>query len=123
MERDDKGRFVKGNKTGKGRKPGTAWSAWQAAGDWLTPEKLLRWLDELDAQAQAGDVRCIGILLDRFLPARLGVDVLARTSATAAVLPMDWRPEEPVSAVPPELWIDAPESEPPGPTLDVEVVQ
>jgi hypothetical protein len=118
VNRDAKGRFAKGNKIGPGRKPGTAWSAWQSAGDWLTPDRLRRWLDKLDELACQGDVRSIGILLDRFLPARLGLEVTARAAGMTAVLPLDWKPAEPVSAVPEELWLEG-ESESGGQRTEV----
>src|SRR5262245_31499084 len=115
--RDERtGRFVKGHGGGPGRKPGRAWSAWASAFEWLTETKLHAWLDRLNEQALDGDQTACRILLDRFLPARIGVAHISQMGqAPSAVLPLDWRPAEPECVVPDDMWADGPPTAPPGP--------
>lgn len=82
------GRFVKGNKAAKGN-PYTKKAAAmrKALYQSVTAADIQAIVDTLKAQARAGDLRAITLLLDRILgPITTGLDVLERMERLEALL-------------------------------------
>jgi hypothetical protein len=115
-DRGPDGRFLKGKKPGPGRPPGTRQSIFEKAFEWFDWTKAKGVLEVLLQNARQGDIEAARILLARFLPERLGVEIMSKHEHqhlhVYGVLPLDWTPPPPQNAVPPELWLDEP-PEPP----------
>ncbi len=78
-ERDNKGRFQKGNRAGKGNPYIQRVAALRKAlYECVTPEDMRALIDVLKKKALDGDVKAITLLLDRVLGPSVALDVWER---------------------------------------------
>lgn len=86
-DRDPKGRFVKGNKQGLGNPLGKKTEALRfALYQAISPEDIKAIAGQLKKKAKSGDLKAIGILLDRLLGPPVQPDILERITELERII-------------------------------------